>query len=642
MVLFGKRLLFALAVVIVPTVLAFQVGTELVTDSSRTKYPSVWPAGPAKNSLPEWAQPGRIHFARWDGGRIETAKAMLSGWPGFNPPDPDRLYTMTNWYDTRTIALLREAGINAVWVTFSNGFSIQSELAHQAQVHRYIEECHRQGIHVMAYESIANMFWEDMFEHVPESRNWVQIGDDGKPVPYGAGDYTRMGRVTRYMANLGNPEWLTYLKKRVDLAIDAGADGIIYDNNFGDHLANIYQDIYRYGSRRKKDFLLMGNFHQDTYVLNRLANCMTTEDGVEPGVYDEVHVQGKKMMQERSSFLPVQEGLLVNNMGLFRIHQALSDGWKPIMIEDGKREVGDRMTTPMSAARHQLALAEAMSFGIGMELFVEGVLAQGLAANDSKAKVIWRAIGEYNRFFSQHEQYYTGTRSLSSIAVVLDDRSESVPLLNGLAARKVLFDVIYEHDLTTDTLASYHAVALLTAQTVGEKALSALESFVTEGGRLFATSEVAAHDETGRKRSRPPWFGRKMGKGECIYYDRIPSLDEVANTLLEAGGSGPVQVEAPSGVLYNVVRQPKTDRTIVHLLNYTLRSTKEIRVVLHKKYGRIWLISPDMPEKLQQLSTSSGDPEELKLPPVRIYSVLILEGLNSRRDQEAVNLNPAS
>jgi hypothetical protein len=133
-----------------------------------------------------------------------------------------------------------------------------------------------------------------------------------------------------------------------------------------------------------------------------------------------------------------------------------------------------------------------------------------------------------------------------------------------------------------------------------------------------------------------------MGKGECIYYDRIPSLDEVANTLLEAGGSGPVQVEAPSGVLYNVVRQPKTDRTIVHLLNYTLRSTKEIRVVLHKKYGRIWLISPDMPEKLQQLSTSSGDPEELKLPPVRIYSVLILEGLNSRRDQEAVNLNPAS
>jgi hypothetical protein len=277
-----------------PTLLSAQVGAEPAKETLRAKYPAEWPAGPAKDSVPEWAAPGRIHFARWDGGRIETAKAMLSGWPGFNPPDPDRLFAMTNWYDTRTISLLRQAGINMVWVTFSNGFSIQTEQAHQEQVRRYIEECHRQGIHVMAYESIANMFWEDMFERVPESRNWLQIGGDGKPVPYGAGDYTKMGRVTRYMANLGNPEWVKYLEKRVDLAIDAGADGVIYDNNFSNHLVDVYQDIYRHGSARKKDFLLMGNFHQDTYVLNRLVNSMTTEDGVEPGLYDAAHVQQGK------------------------------------------------------------------------------------------------------------------------------------------------------------------------------------------------------------------------------------------------------------------------------------------------------------------------------------------------------------
>jgi hypothetical protein len=636
MAVLGKRLLLALVLSTMPTLLSAQVGAEPAKETLRAKYPAEWPAGPAKDSVPEWAAPGRIHFARWDGGRIETAKAMLSGWPGFNPPDPDRLFAMTNWYDTRTISLLRQAGINMVWVTFSNGFSIQTEQAHQEQVRRYIEACHRQGIHVMAYESIANMFWEDMFERVPESRDWLQIGGDGKPVPYGAGDYTKMGRVTRYMANLGNPAWVKYLEKRVDLAIDAGADGVIYDNNFSNHLVDVYQDIYRHGSARKKDFLLMGNFHQDTYVLNHLVNSMTTEDGVEPGLYDAAHVQQGRIAQEKSSLVSVQGGWLVNNIGLFRIHNALSDGWKPAMIEDGGRETGVRETTPMSPARQQLALAEAMSFSIGMELFVEGAFAQGLNDNDPKIMVIWNAIGEYNRFFAEHDQFYAGTRSLSPVAVVLDDRSESVPLLNGLAGRGVLFDVVYERDLSPERLAPYHAVALLTAQTVHENALSALKSFVEAGGRLFAAGDVAAYDETECKRPRPVWFGQKEGKGECIYYDRIPSLDELAKTLLQAGGAGPVQVEAPSGVCYNLVQEPKNGRTIVHLLNYTPKPADGIKVVLSKKYRNMWLISPDMPEKVQLVSPS-GSPAEIKLPAVRVYSLLVLESTRPTPKREVGN-----
>ncbi len=408
MTLLGKRFLWVLMFSTIPLLLRAQVGAEHAKEPLRSRYQAEWPTGPAKDSVPEWAQRRHIHFARWDGGRIETAKAMFSGWPGFNPPDPNRLYTMTNWYDTRTVSLLRQAGINVVWITFSNGFSMATERAHQEQVRKYIEECHRQGIHVMAYESIANMFWEDMFEQVPESRNWIQIGEDGKPVPYGAGDYTKMGRVTRYMANLGNPDWVRYLEKRVDLAIDAGADGVIYDNHFSNHLTDVYQDIYRHGSARKKDFLLMGNFHQDTYVLNRLVNCMTTEDGVEPGVYETAHVQAGRLAPEQSNLVPVQGGLLVNNIGLFRIHNALSGGWKPVMIEDGGRETGQRETTPMSPARHQLALAEAMSFGIGMELFVEGAFAEGLDVNDPKTMAIWSAIGKYNRFFTEHEQFLHG------------------------------------------------------------------------------------------------------------------------------------------------------------------------------------------------------------------------------------------
>ena len=149
----------------------------------------------------------------------------------------------------------------------------------------YIDQCHRQGIHVMAYESVANLFWEDMYQHVPESKHWVAIGRDGKPVPYGAGNYAKMGRITRYMADLANPQWRDYLKRRIDLAIEAGADGIMYDNCASLRLADTFQDLMHYALGRKKDFLIMANFHRHDFILNRLLNAITTEEGGEAGIF---------------------------------------------------------------------------------------------------------------------------------------------------------------------------------------------------------------------------------------------------------------------------------------------------------------------------------------------------------------------
>jgi hypothetical protein len=618
------KVLFFSLLFLAPACLWAQVGSEKgMPRQTATEYPAEWPPGPGPDSVPAWAKPGSIRIARWDGGRIETAKAMLSGWPGFNPPIPDDVYTMSNWYDPQTLHLLRDAGINVAWVTFSNGFSIPTEQRHREQLRRYIAECHRQGIHVIAYESVANIFWEDMFEQVPESRHWVQVGADGKPVPYGSGDYSKMGRVTRYMADLGNPEWREYLKKRVDLAIDAGADALMYDNNFGDHLVDLYQDIYRYGAARQKNFMIMGNFHQDSYVLNRLTNCLTTEDGAEPGVYEEAHLQGRRGRMNAADLVPVEGGRLVTNVGLFRIYNALSQGWKPMLVEDGGREVGQRETHPMPAGRAQLALAEAMSFGVGMEVFVEGAFGRGLFENEPQAMTIWRAIGIYNKFFAQHEPYYLGTKSLARAAVVLDDRSESVPLLNGLASRHVLFDVMYESDVTREKLVPYKVVALLTARTVRQRALSALETYLTNGGRVMAAGDVATLDETGQKREPPEWLGKALGKGECTYDQQIPPLDDLARKLLDAAGPEPIQVEAPAGVLYNIVRQPATGRVVIHLLNYGRNPAGEIKVVTQKQYARVNLLSPDSPG-FGELTKRPGTLATWKVPPVRIYSLLVL------------------
>ena len=209
-----------------------------------------------------------------------------------------------------------------------------------------------------------------MFQNVPESKAWLLLSG-GKPVPYGAGDYTKMGRVTRYMADLSKPGWRAYMKKRIDLAIDAGADGIMYDNCLAGstvHMAEVLQEMLQYSLGRKKDFLVMANFHRDKYTLNRVLNCLTTEDGGEAGVFSE---ENTGRYGDGGAALRVDGGFLVNHIGLFRTFENLAEGWKPVMIESNFREVGVRETTFMRPERQQLATAEPMMFGIGNEAFVE-------------------------------------------------------------------------------------------------------------------------------------------------------------------------------------------------------------------------------------------------------------------------------
>src|SRR5215468_1156729 len=101
---------------------------------------------PAENvtaTVPEWARTGNFGFARWDGGPLEVAKGALSGWPGFVVPDPQVIYATTHLYDPSTIELLERAHVNWIWVTWSVGFSNETEAAQQALLRTYIEECHR-------------------------------------------------------------------------------------------------------------------------------------------------------------------------------------------------------------------------------------------------------------------------------------------------------------------------------------------------------------------------------------------------------------------------------------------------------------------------------------------------------------------
>ena len=215
------------------------------------------------------------------------------------------------------------------------------------------------------------------------------------------------------------------------------------------------------------------------------------------------------------------------------------------------------MTDVMSGPRQQLASAEAMMFNVANELFVENRFAYGLWHGEPEIMKTWDAIGVYNRFFAKNRDYYVAARSAAALAVVLDNRSEGIEILNALSGRNVLYNVLYEHELTSERLKPYTAVLLLTAETMRNGASMALEQYVHSGGRCFVAPKTATADEFGRRREPPAWFGQTSGQGQMVCWHELPAVDEAARQLFAALPPPAVRLQAPPSVLYNVTEQPR-------------------------------------------------------------------------------------
>lgn len=168
-------------------------------------------------SLKNIIESNSIFFVRYDGGELEVQKGIITGWPYIlNPINREvtgKLYNQPN----QAINLLNKLSSNWIWVTWSNGFSIQSESKQWEDLKCFMLKMHEADINVTAYLSLANVFWEDMFKNVPESRSWIRYKNDGSPLLYS-------NKPGRYIADLTHPDYRKYLLKRIKKAIDYGAD----------------------------------------------------------------------------------------------------------------------------------------------------------------------------------------------------------------------------------------------------------------------------------------------------------------------------------------------------------------------------------------------------------------------------------
>ncbi len=524
-------------------------------------------------TVPEWARTGDFSFARWDGGPIEVSKGTFSGWPGFVVPDPQVVYATKNLYDLGTIELIERAHVNWIWVTWSVGFSNQTEEAQHVLARKYIEECHRHGIHVTAYISIANIFWEDMFLHVPESRDWI-LKINGQPVPYPGADYAAVGRVTRYMADLSLEAWQEYTLGRVLAAVDAGADAIVFDNSISIYSRELFEQFTARAladaRKRNPEVLLSSNYSNDLILSARAESAITSEQGLEPGIFDS---QGAPPNRWNGAphFVRLSEGLLALNAGLLRALWAVSQGGRPVALEYGNRHSGDRFLNTLSPAHQKLALAECAAFHAANEQYHESATLRDLYFGQAAAMDNWEAVAQYNRFFQRYAEFYREPRSIAGVAVIVDATLTDIEFLNTLAARNLIYDVVFEEDATPENLERYRIV--------------------------IAAPAVAVR--SGWKR----------------YENVMPAELEAAS---------PGSVTAPDFVVANFHRQSQTGRLVVHLLNYADTPVFDVVLKVNGVFASARLLSPDIDPRSVPVY-GDGQFTQIRITELRIYDLVVLE-----------------
>ena len=122
------------------------------------------------------------------------------------------------------IAHLASLGVNQVWTRFFKGYGLAFEDAEQQKMRELIERCHRHGIRVFAYCTFGTLALDPLLSEEPGAADWV-----AKPDVFAHASYTAY-QCFRARVDYTSEEWVAYMRRVVDKAIDMGVDGIHFDN----------------------------------------------------------------------------------------------------------------------------------------------------------------------------------------------------------------------------------------------------------------------------------------------------------------------------------------------------------------------------------------------------------------------------
>ncbi|MFC1558638.1 hypothetical protein ACFL40_04705 [candidate division KSB1 bacterium] len=320
----------------------------------------------------------------------------------------------------------------------------------------------------------------------------------------------------------------------------------------------------------------------------------------------------------------------------------------------------------------QLYIAEALSFGGQTTGMVSWIEEEGTYINP-KSRV-------YIDFFNSNKELYKQTKNIADAAVLRSFPSmaynnntphfSTVLFEQLLIQKKIPFDIIF--DVNLEDLSKYKVLVLADQESMGDKELELVRKFVKNGGGLVAVGNSTIYND---------WRIRRLDFGlndlfNCHYYYNKEKPSSIVKNIFEKGRVVYIpeivpSVQAPSGgfngyiagkywklptnseELYDAVKwasndnltleinspdcvtaellkQEKTGRLILHLVNYNCNEIYQdikakIRMNKNREEYKITLYSPDIDKPVQLSSEYKNNMLSFTVPDIKIYNFIVIE-----------------
>ena len=154
--------------------------------------------------------------------------------------------------------------------------------------------------------------------------------------------------------------------------------------------------------------------------------------------------------------------------------------------------------------------------------------------------------------------------------MIVDEQVSDIAFLDTLAARNLIYDVVFEQDATKETLARYSIVIAAPAVTL------------RSGWRRF---------------------------------------EQV--TSAELAASSPATMSAPDSVVMNVNGQSRSSQLLVHLLNYADVPVFDVELKVNGRFTSAQLLSPDIGSSALPVY-EEGQVTRIRVPELQTYDLLVL------------------
>ena len=348
------------------------------------------------------------------------------------------------------------------------------------------------------------------------------------------------------------------------------------------------------------------------------------------------------------------EGVLVSKIRTFKVARALSN-------------------VVFTYTQHDDVLTE---LRLRAECFAYNPFANGEVLSPSPAPEVKR----YMEFYRRHWDEFRDTETVADVAVLRSYPSlahnnytthRAVILAEQtLIQAKIPFKTVFDDHLSTLDPSDGTVLMLANVESMSDDQASAIARFVEDGGSIVATEDTSLYDPWRRKRnefalsevlrvSRPGDTAvpvmRKFGRGRAAYIPQLTPRVEPANddgsfswfdspywhlpenweaVVLAVKWAKvndlAVEVRAPLTVTAELVRQPATNRLMLHLVNYQNQApVRDVSISLKVPEGKavtkVSAISPDADSSSDLAFQPREGRVEFTQPWLRTYAMVVAE-----------------